>query len=301
MSSTWRAFGFVLVGTVLVLTLGELSLRLAGDAIPLSSAWPTPESELKHRHLVLEGRHPDVVFLGSSFVEAAVDPEQMESGLEAYNLAMPFSSTATIGWWLREVVFEVSEPQVVVVGMPVWTDPDAVEPGVVDALATAASHSQSHREGLRLWQALGAFGQMDQSLARERLIGAGVLTDFGYQTAYANATVQRSSWERRRAGALTGGAKDELGSLLQAARHGARHVVMMVEPLASSIAPDSKDLDMFVADLRDVARESGATFWEPPRIFWQDDNYVDGVHFDARGASKFTQFVDGELLRLVEE
>jgi lysophospholipase L1-like esterase len=51
-------------------------------------------------------------------------------------------------------------------------------------------------------------------------------------------------------------------------------------------------------DLRRVAEENGAAFLAAPlAVDWQDSDFVDKVHFSAKGAEKFARAISGDVLR----
>jgi hypothetical protein len=167
MGSVMKRLAVIGLGVLVVLAGAELGLRAAPSLIPDSWYWPTPEAQLKYGHLMEEGRDPSVVLLGSSFLEAAFDPDLDDSDLEIYNLAMPFSSITTMQVWLDEVVSRSTDPR----------DRDR-DPGVergdsnrhLGALAEAIRRTEDNGANeMQLWNLRGALGMLDRSLARERL------------------------------------------------------------------------------------------------------------------------------------
>lgn len=296
MNARPKTLMLVCAGMALALGVGEMSLRLAPDLVSDSWYWPIPEAEVKYRQLSEDGRNPDVVLLGSSFVEAAIDPGQMVSDFEVYNLAMPFTTTQTMEVWLDQVVFVMSDPEVVVIGVSVWEDPAARDSDISAGLSSAIARSAGEGESrFNLWELRGALGLMDRSLARDRLTSASLWTEFGHQTAYQTQNTIERPWPERSASAIGAIEESGLKRLIDLAHRESPHVVILVEPLASSIAPDPAATDALVAILREVARSSGALLWEAPGSFWSDDNFVDGIHFDEEATTLFSEYINDKL------
>ena len=103
--------------------MAEGGLRAFGDRLPVRTDWPTVETGVKYE-LLRQLPEADVVFLGSSITEAAVDPSEFAhaSGVgSAFNSGIPFSTLFSNEWWLNEVVLENVEPQLVVIGLTAWS------------------------------------------------------------------------------------------------------------------------------------------------------------------------------------
>ena len=114
---------WVAIGVILTLAIAEGGLRAFGDRLPVRTDWPTVETGVKYE-LLRQIPDADVVFLGSSITEAAVDPTDFAdaSGVgSAFNSGIPFSTPFSNEWWLNEVVLENVEPKLVVIGLTAWS------------------------------------------------------------------------------------------------------------------------------------------------------------------------------------
>lgn len=294
-----RAFVLLLIGFFGALFAGEFGLRAFDEELPDPSDWPTAESEFKYHQLIEDGRDMEAVFLGSSFIEAGIDPEQFSSGLEAYNLGMPFSSIETTRFWLEDVVFPRADPRFVVLGIPVWQGPDSPETSLTSALKRAEERDSVRTfSGLKLWQERGALGTLDMRLARERLLSSQPWTESGHQTAYWHGRVDRGDWQVRspaRFETVSVAGLSDLTTLVQA--EGAQ-LVLLVEPVAHSIAPEEGATKSFLSALMVFAEEHNSLVVQPPSEFWEDDKYVDGVHFNGPAAVEFSHFVDRAIQQM---
>lgn len=127
----WRALAHrrvplttVVVAVVGLLLVTEVFVRAVEDWLPRSQAGDAAEVELKYAQVVaLEdaGEPTDVVFLGSSAMDAAIDPavwgEASVAYPRAYNaslLGQPFDSMRR---WAGEFVLPRTDPALVVVGV----------------------------------------------------------------------------------------------------------------------------------------------------------------------------------------
>lgn len=288
--------GVAVWGVLVALALGEIAVRLVGAGLPPVSTWPTAEAEMKYHDLVVEGRDPELVIVGSSFMEAAIDPERLTSIAEGYNLAVPFTSVDTMDWWLREVVFPRTEPTTIVMGIRVWRAVEETETDLVSAL-TAASNGPSHSidSWSRLWAARGALGGLDRSLARRSLTRLGLWTDFGHQIGHYERAVPVSQWEKLLPARWDATSRERWRHLLATATDQVSNVVIVIEPVADSIAPRAADVERFSRELAEIAADQDVMILQPEPEFWGDAMYADGIHFNRVGASKFTQFMDREL------
>lgn len=284
----------IAIGILLVLGAAELAVRASPDLVPDSWYWPTAEAEMKYRHLATEGRDPHVIILGSSFMEAAVDPDLI-SGIEVYNMAMPFSSFGAMRVWLEEVIFLKSDPEAILIGLPVWSD-RGPEVDISDALSKAIARTEETDDSsLRLWSLRGALGLMDRSLARGRLTENELWTQSGHQIGYRQWSADRSTWRRRAPAVMDSEKRVALARLIEEATSSEDEVYLLIEPIAALVGPSQVMVERYVDDIRAIAREAGVDVWEAPMWFWDDDNYVDGIHFNAGATSSFSDFVGDRI------
>jgi hypothetical protein len=184
-----QKLALVTIGVMLALGLAEGGLRAFGDRLPVSTDWPTVESGVKYE-LLREMSEADVVFLGSSITEAAVDPSEFvdASGVDsAFNSGIPFSTPFSNEWWLNEVVLENVEPKLVVIGLTAWSggrgaDRDPLLPGLRMAL------DSRDEAPLALLRQAGVLSEWDRRMADET--AKAFLTDLGHQTGYYERSIE---------------------------------------------------------------------------------------------------------------
>lgn len=117
-------FPALAAAVVVLLLVTELGVRAIEDWLPVSQAGDAAEVELKWEQvLALEdaGEGTDVVFLGSSAMDAALDPEAWAAASVAYPrpynaalLGQPFDSMRR---WGRDFVLPRTDPALIVVGV----------------------------------------------------------------------------------------------------------------------------------------------------------------------------------------
>ena len=159
---------WVTIGLILVLAVAEGGLRAVGDRLPVRTDWPTVETGVKYE-LLRELPEADVVFLGSSITEAAVEPTEFAdaSGVgSAFNSGIPFSTPFSNEWWLNEVVLETVEPKLVVIGLTAWSggrgaEGDPLLPGLRLALDSGDDAP------LALLRQAGLLSEWDRRMADE--------------------------------------------------------------------------------------------------------------------------------------
>jgi hypothetical protein len=300
MGTVMKRLAVIGLGILAVLGGAELGLRAAPSLLPDSWYWPTAEAQLKYGHLIEEGRDPFVILLGSSFLEAAFDPDIDGSDLEIYNLAMPFSSTSTMQTWLDEVVLESTDPRLIVIGIPVWSEGPRID--ISGALAEAIQRTEENGDNeMQLWNLRGALGMLDRSLARERLTRTRFWTESGHQTGYRERVADRSQWRPAGRASMESTDRSELARLLAVAKRNASEVVILIEPLAESVAPPTPKVERYVDEVKEIAAEVGVEVWEVPTHFWDDVNFVDGVHFNAGATDAFSNYLGRRLVGTLGE
>lgn len=281
------------VGFLIALGVGELGMITFSDRLPEAARFPTPEGEVKFNDLVVEGRDVEVVALGSSSLEAALDPRQLSSSMSAYNLAMPFTDLATMRVWLSEVVFERMRPEMVLIGLRQWEGADPVS---IEDSTRRALHDTGRKSGSHLLASRGSLASLDRWAARERLLAANHWTYDGHQTAYYEVDRTAEEWSVLGPAVLTAAESSSLQSLIAMIRANDAEPVLVIEPLAESRIGDIEGRNKYLRAVGDLARRSGVPLWGLPAMLQDPSLYVDGLHVTREGVAAYTSHIAERLL-----
>jgi hypothetical protein len=291
----------LLIGTGILCALlaGELVMRAIEQDLPRSSPWPTAETEVKYTQLAQIGDQVEVVFLGSSATEAAVDPELFSvlSGRRVvYNAALPFSTPLSNEAWLDEVVLDWASPAVVIIGMPAWpahttaeNDPLRVGIQEADDLVSDPGVGRS----VSLLRNKGVLADWDQRLAREASSGSDLMTSLGHQTGYYHLSNQSLAGRFPPFGAPRMSSENEeamrrsVDTLTQAGRV----VVLMIEPGRYPGEVSKSDTTEYLDSLEDLGRDLRVPVWDTYSERWNPDHFVDEAHFNQEGTVAFTSYL----------
>ncbi len=112
----------VLVGMAVGLAVFEGALRVAESAIPGRLDWPTRTTQAKADLLAAaDGEFPQVVFIGSSVVDSALDPHLFETidpcGRSAFNAGIDDASPRALEPWIEYGIIENGDPETIVIGL----------------------------------------------------------------------------------------------------------------------------------------------------------------------------------------
>lgn len=288
----------VLVGLSFLVTLvaaNALVARVGPDLAP-PSPWPTPTSQLKYDQVLTLSHDPEVLFLGSSFTEAAVDPERLLPEIDSYNLAMPFTSFGTMYVWLRDVVYPTMTPRLVVVGITQWTDPRNPGIDLEEAISNAISIEQTGRSTEpALLSTRGALAVMDRTLARRRLLDSDLWTAGGHLRAYYSGSGEPTEWSPQHAAILRPSDAAELRDIIDLTRESGSSILIFTEVSAPSIAPSSGDTDQLRSGLDEISTDTGVEVVIPPGSILPDPLFVDGIHPNEKGTSRFSVYLKSVL------
>ncbi len=149
------------LAVLVVLLVAELGLRAIDDHLPRQTAGDTVEIELKYQQLKdlrAEGEPVDVVALGNSTLDAALDPTlfaQVSRRFDApFNAALLGAPLDAVRRWGADFVLEESAPDTVVLGLTPLDVPTVGIFGVSKpAVADAFTRSLDQLEPSRLQQA----------------------------------------------------------------------------------------------------------------------------------------------------
>jgi hypothetical protein len=290
---------WVAAGLITALLIGETAMRVVETAVPPPSRWPSAETQIKDGQLAKLAREVEVVFIGSSVTEAAVDPELLNAlaGTETvYNAALPFSSPLSDEVWLAGVVLDHIDPSIVVMGVPAWpahgnVDSDPLRRAIQHAIAPAPMDWFSRK--LALIGNKGVLSDWDERSVRHGLSTSESWTDFGHQTGYYDRAPQSligrfppfgdPQMSPDNVHAFT-----ETVTTLQRADI---EVVLMIEPGQFPGEVSDADIDLYLTSIRELGRELGVQVWDTYTRGWDPDFYVDEAHFNRKGTVAFTTYL----------
>jgi hypothetical protein len=325
-----------LVVALAVLALAEVGARVVAARVAPPVTWDSPDTQDKAAQIVrIQERYggAGVVFLGSSIVNAGIDPERFAATVPgvAYNAGIPGASAGTWRLWANDVVYPYLCPAVVVIGVTV-RDVNDNAPGVVsDPAAYLGS------VGRRLF--VGEAGSAEQAesfldrasaLVRTRdllrrpadvarvLVGRPVegwrvtrLTEFGRYHAFDDHSY-RIDEERRealRSGAFrdfaVGGPEMDAvaGMIEDAGRNGAAAVLVetpIVErDLVGLLPRGAADLSAFRAALDALGEAAGVPVLRFPDLVDRSGLFADEYHLNGEGVALVTDRLAAAMASLV--
>lgn len=280
----------ILLGIAVTLLAGELTLRAVSDLLPEPSPWPSAATEVKAGQLGGAEKF-DVVFLGSSVTEAAVDPELLLP-LNAYNAALPFSSPISNEKWLTGMFPDLGGT-VVVLGVPAWPfheeDNDVLSAQIVEALTGRVS-AWSH---LDLYGRSGLLADWFSLRARELTVDSGAWTEKGHQTAFygrsGDSLVGR--FPPYGAPAMSSDAEEAIRRIAERTALQGGQLVLMIEPGNYPGRVTTRDVDQYIATLNQLADRMMVPIWNSYDVDWSPDLYADEAHFNRDGTRQFSAYV----------
>ena len=300
--------GLIVLAIVMTLGAAELGARLVASALPDPAPWPTLETRVKNLQMEASGC-VDMVFLGTSVTEAAVITDRFESS--AYNAALPFSTQGSTRLWAESFVLPLLCPEVVVIGLPVWSPAYILAPQtrgrlhsglgqVIDFREPAELHRRLlyRSELVRRRSQLKELGDLlDQA---EEIVGGGLWSPTGHQTGHMGR--QTDGFPPVDYSIAVGRETDLaiLRALVIGLVEQGRRVVLLIEP--SRCSPFGECLSGKAhAELTSIY-STFAVELDIPVIDVQwgfaVSDYADPAHLNSQGAEKFTSAVRRALLEL---
>jgi len=285
----------VAFGVILALAMAEGGLRAFEDRLPVSTDWPTIETGVKYE-LLRQLPEADVVFLGSSITEAAIDPREFvdASGVgSAFNSGIPFSTPFTNEWWLNEVVLESVEPNLVVIGVTPWSGGQRAEHDPLLAalrLATVSRDDSQDPPSALLGQA-GLLSEWDRRMADETVKAH--LTDLGHQTGY----YERSIDDATPFGVPTGPSEmpeeeaHAVDRMVDILSERGIEAIVLIEPGRSPGDDGTMDYEGYIASVLRHEDEWGVPVLDTFNQGWDRSLYADLAHFNRLGTESFTSYV----------
>ncbi len=290
---------WVTIGVVLTLAVAEVGLRTFGDRLPASTDWPTVETGVKYE-LLRQIPEADVVFLGSSITEAAVDPTEFAdaSGVgSAFNSGIPFSSPFSNEWWLNEVVLGNVEPKLVVIGLTAWSggrgaERDPLLPGLQLALDSGDDAP------LALLRQAGVLSEWDRRMADET--ARAFLTDLGHQTGY----YERSIDDATPLDLPTGPSEmpeDEAAAvrrMIDTLNERGIDAIVLIEPGRYPGDNGTIDYERYIASVLRHEDDWGVPVVDTFNQGWDSSLFADLAHFNRLGTESYTAYVARTITRL---
>lgn len=289
-----KRLALVALGVVTVLGAAEIMLESLGDHLPQRSNWPTVETEVKD--LQLKGNDNwDVVFLGSSVTESAVDP-QLIDGVRAYNAALPFSTPISNEVWYR-TKFSGQPGRIVVLGLLAKPYRESIDDDLLKSgIETASKTETSILDSLSLYRFRGFVADWFDLSSRERSTHSELWTQFGHQTVYYDQSVTGDAeippyGEPR----MSADVREAIIGLADVVHRQGGTLVLMIEPTRLGDADPSSLVDTYLDSVRQLAHGVGARFWDTYSPGWDSSYYVDHSHFNRTGTEAFTELVSDLL------
>lgn len=288
----------ILLGAFSALGIAEMSLQLFGGGLPVRSEWPTVETQLKDSQLTLADEW-DVIFLGSSITEAAVDPRLL-NGIAAYNGALPFSTPISQEVWYRGQ-FSDQEARVVVLGLPAWPfhesdGEDLLASGIEAALRDGASLESRlatvrHRGVMADW-----FGLRSTEITLQSKLW----TPHGHLTAYYEISGARATggFESYGPPRMSEDVRAAITRLAEHVQLQGGTFVLMIEPARVPGEVEEDVIQRYLDTVRDLANSLDVELWDTFSVGWAKELYADDVHFNREGTEAFSELVN-ELLENV--
>lgn len=282
----------VLVGIALTLAAAEGVVRVIGDGLPTGTRWPSVETDVKF-HQLSDLTEADVVFLGSSITEAAIDPVVLveESGIDsAFNSGIPFSTPFSNEWWLNQVVLSSLRPELVVIGLTPWSggagvSGDPLLPGLRSAPSTEKAH----------WSALveraGLLSEWDTRSTEDRT--RDFITDLGHQTGYYDRSIDDAQPLDLSFGpsVMPQDEADAVGRMIERLTVEGIETMVLIEPGRYPGDDGSFDYDHYIESILTHAEDWAVPVVDTFHMDWERDMFADLAHFNRRGTEEFTSYI----------
>ncbi len=290
-----RTWSSIAAGFVAAIVIGELALSAMAPAMPSPSLWPTAEMELKSAQLRSLDVEPELVIIGSSTSQAAIDPELLSeaTGLRwPYNAALPFSTPASNQVWLEEVVLENTSPSLVIVGVVPWATHD--DSTLLRAVMHEAASSRNSwpEEMSTMIRSRGVLADWDRLSARDLLLASGLWTSLGHFTGYYDRRLSNpDEWSPpSRAPLLDPVDEKALKGMVDTAMSKGARTVLLVEP-ACCHDGEGEGNERYLGWLQSRAEAWDVELWDTYSEAWSADLFADSAHLNRRGTELYTKHV----------
>jgi hypothetical protein len=302
------------IGLALPLLSAEVVLRIFAPSLASPAPWPSVGIETKTEYAErLVGAEVDVLFLGSSITEAAIDPTQLlnDHGISSFNGAGPYSTPIAMEQWLDRILWSL-DPEVLVIGLPIWGAPESFDQDVLaqgfHKLEQYEKITQSLAGSSELWKRRGQLRELiDRGQFRELIVldadsvDFASYTDRGHLTIYYDRVRQGNddSQSGRPFPGFSGENLEALERIAIAAEARGSQMVLVLEPGGCpDVLPGCANEESAVGALDAVtalAGDLGLGFFNAREFAAADDWFADSAHFNRAGTRAFTQFMAEEL------
>lgn len=289
----------VALATVLVL---ELAVRVAAPHLPRPQQWYSPYAQTKAEQLAARGgtgQNVDVVFLGSSAVAAALDPQAFTEAdpchRSAYNGALTAATPQVLERWMRDAVEPNVAPKVVVVGL---TSREFKGESDVATYEDQVATRQDGLAGLDRWLSRYSYLVRYRSVLRDprRWVAkaSGEDPDFdatGYERSRAKKPYQLGAYGPGVFGSYHLDPEEfaALSRMSQELRSRGTELVLadlsVSEDWAAVHGRGAEDLDLYRRELRDFAVQHGIRFVDVTDVRDRGE-FNDPIHIGPDGARK---------------
>ena len=313
-------FAAIAVLVVVMLLGAEGIVRLRSSTLPPPQKWATPD--LSRKEAQIDGRQDSggasVVFLGSSAVDAAIDPSLLGNGPSErpmYNAGMRGGNSRMIESWAEHVAVPRLRPDVVVLGVisrELSGDDPVVEqrerdffdaPAVKQLLGDESVLQKTERKiegasALFKYRTLIRQDRFFRAMLGFKVTGIefgdyispqGQFKVFLHRT-YGRADSLRAEMRSFRVGSVQ---RDALRRLLTFLDARVRHVVVVNMPVPEdyvSYHPRGRaDYDVATRTLKREAGRIGATYIDEG--IWPTRYFADPVHVNAEGSKRLTEIM----------
>jgi len=299
----------VLVSFTLVVLGAEIAVREASGVLPDPAPWPTNESEVKAAQMGAGGPY-DVVLLGTSVTESAVDAAMVSSalGVEVYDAALPFATQQSLLVWMNDFVVPEARPSLIVLGIPSWgsgLEPPSDDDLLLDGLLKVEEFRHPRDPVTRLFRHsyLVRYRTELKELAnllepRNQLLRNGSWTSRGNQTGYDGRTFDGTGLQFETA---TPGEVSTVGRLVASARENGSDIAFLFEPSNCDpgglcVTPEGADKNQ--QPYLELAREMAVPVIDLPGP-WPLSWHADPAHFNEEGTVNYTRLVIEKLRGLL--
>lgn len=283
-------------GVLVALLVGEIAIRSLSPFLPVASSWPTAEMEIKSRQLAATGEDVDVVVVGSSASDAAVNTDLLAeiTGREVHNASLAAASPATNLAWLEGVVLRYAMPEIVLIGI-------SPGPATIDAEAIARATLASARRDvnpvhpLSMVQFRGVLAEWDRRRGRERLVSSDLWTETGHVTLYYDRQASELSgqWLRAHESADHERMVAVVFEMVELVEQSGAEPVLIIEPFCCSQMIRSRSVDRYLTSVKVEADLRAVELWDLYSDGWPLDLYADPTHFNRTGTEEFTRHLAG--------
>lgn len=321
----------VVAVTVAFALVAELGVRLLATHLPTPLKWSSDEAQVKSEDLRsrFADREAGVVFVGSSMMDAAVDPGAVSARLPgappAYNAALLGSPMEMIELWTTEEVVPVARPSLVVVGVSCRevngaeseqagiTDEFKAAPAMRIRLGSETALDRATRSASRLSYLVryrSVLRQPRNLFGRDRRTGHLLdMSDSGMNTAFQDARYPPADLltEVLFPGSITrfrvsGEALDSLGRLAGALRSQDIGVLVVSMPVTEDFVswmPRGQESHAeCVEAIRDASEGAGADYLDAG--IWERHLFADPIHLNGSGSHRMSALTADAARGLLE-